>query len=300
VTAASSATRDRVETAREKAKRKREEFKAEREFQKAHNAAASYGRALRNYARQIGHIIAHYAEGDPPMVPAHKMPELTDALRRYRAGTLPWARAASARMVAEVNRRNLTVWQRYTEGMSTALRTALFNAPIGEAVQALLDYQVELITSLPLEAAQRVHEASLEAMAAGSRYPERSAIEQGWDPEKQMWTRGEPELTTELERAVAAANPLETTKWVLNRATLIARTETARSASVLVQARAQYVGAESYIWKTAGDWKVRASHRRLNNHEFRWDDPPLSDPPDHHSHPGQIWNCRCVALPVLE
>ena len=288
-----------AESAGQRRQRKREELKAEREFARAHNAQRSYGQALRGYARQIGHIIAHHAEGDPPTVPPHKMPELTEALRRYRIGTTPWARAAATRMIAEVNRRNLTAWQRYTSEMSAGIRTALFNAPVGETIQALLAGQLDLITSLPIDAAQRVHEASLEALEAGGRYQERTAIERGWDPETQTWTRGEPELSTELEQALADAHPWATTQWLLNRATLIARTETARSASVLVQARAEHVGAESYIWKTSGDWKVRPSHKRLNNHEFRWDDPPLSDAPDYRSHPGQIFNCRCVALPIL-
>jgi len=112
------------------------------------------------------------------------------------------------------------------------------------------------------------------------------------------WKRGVPSRS-ELVEALAAANPDETEQWLHNRATLIARTETARTASVLVQARAQHVGAESYVWKTAGDWKVRPSHRKLNGTVHRWDDPPLSDLPDYHSHPGQIFNCRCVALPII-
>jgi SPP1 gp7 family putative phage head morphogenesis protein len=47
------------------------------------------------------------------------------------------------------------------------------------------------------------------------------------------------------------------------------------------------------------DARTRESHARLDGRVFAWDDPPLSDPPDHHSHPGQIWNCRCVAMPIL-
>jgi SPP1 gp7 family putative phage head morphogenesis protein len=142
----------------------------------------------------------------------------------------------------------------------------------------LLQQQVDLITSLPSEAAQRVQQKSLESMETGSRYPE----------------RGE-----EIEELLRQTRPEATEEWLKNRATLIARTETARAASVLTQARAQHIGSENYIWKTAGDARVRQSHRVLNGTSQKWDDPPLSDPPDHHSHPGQIWNCRCVALPII-
>jgi SPP1 gp7 family putative phage head morphogenesis protein len=162
--------------------------------------------------------------------------------------------------------------------MSAALRAELASAPIGEALERLLALQVGLITSLPTDAAERVQEASTAALLSSARYAER---------------------TPEVEAALERAHPNATEAWLRNRATLIARTETARSASVLVQARAEHIGAESYTWKTASDWKVRPSHRKLNNTVQRWDNPPLSDPPDYHAHPGQIFNCRCVSLPIL-
>jgi SPP1 gp7 family putative phage head morphogenesis protein len=271
--------------------------RAEIRFAKAHKAATSYGAALRKYAQQIAQIVEHFSVNG--LVPPHVQPELNEALRRYTLGIQPWATRAAARMVAEVNRRNLTAWNAHAELMSSELRKELATAPVGAEVERLMAQQLELITSLPMDAAQRVHEATLEALEAGGRYQGRSAIEHGWDPDRQAWTRGEPELKTELEAALARAHPDATKQWLFNRATLIARTETARTASVLTQARAQHVGAESYVWKTAGDWKVRASHQRLNGSVQNWAEPPLCDPPDHHAHPGTIWNCRCVALPII-
>ena len=292
-----SATLDLKESWEERRRRRRAETKAEEEFARAHNAATSYGAALRGYAKQIGTIVHAYAEKG--VVPPHKHPELDDALRRYAAGTLPWAKASAAKMIAEVDRRNLTAWQKHTVSLSAGIRRQIATAPVGPAMVGLLGEQVNLITSLPLQASRRVHEMTLRALEEGNRYQEKTAIESGYDPDTGTWTRGEPSMTTELEQALALAHPNATARWLLNRATLISRTETARTASVLVQARAESVGAESYIWKTAGDWKVRPSHKRLNEHEFRWDEPPLSDPPDYHAHPGQIFNCRCVALPII-
>jgi SPP1 gp7 family putative phage head morphogenesis protein len=206
------------------------------------------------------------------------MPELNEALHKYTVGIQPWARAATARMLAEVDRRNRTAWALHASEMSFQLRNALATAPIGPAVQGLLAQQVALITSLPIEASRYVQERSLQALHVGSRYPEREG---------------------EVEEALAAAHPAATDRWLRARATLIARTETARSASVLTQARAEHVGATQYMWLTAGDARVRLSHRKLNRRVFAWDDPPLCDPPDHYANPGQIWNCRCVALPIL-
>jgi SPP1 gp7 family putative phage head morphogenesis protein len=245
-------------------------------FSKAHNAQTSYGAAIRAYAKQVARIIHHYSENG--IIPPQRIPALEDALRRYADGTREWARATAWRMLKEVEKRNLTAWKLHTEEMGRALRRELLEAPVGETMLGLLSDQVDLITSLPREAAAHVQETTMEALETSSRYPERVA---------------------EIEELLERAHPASTEAWLKNRATLIARTETARSASVLVQARAEYVGAESYIWTTAGDWKVRQSHRRLNHTVQKWSDPPFSDPPDHHSHPGQIFNCRCVALPII-
>jgi SPP1 gp7 family putative phage head morphogenesis protein len=269
------------ETQAERRARQRAEEDARREegFAKARNAERSYGAQLRSLARHVARIIQAYApeaEDEPIAPPA--MARIEAALSAYAKAVTPWARATAARMIREVHRRDLSAWEKYTRGMSTALRVELNQTPIGEAMAQLLNEQVDLITSLPLEASQHVQEKAQEALYTSARYPERTA---------------------EIEAALAEAHPRATEAWLRNRATTIARTETARTASVLIQSRAEHVGADSYIWKTAGDWKVRPSHRKLSNTVHRWDDPPLSDPPDYHSHPGQIFNCRCVALPIL-
>jgi SPP1 gp7 family putative phage head morphogenesis protein len=253
--------------------------RAEETFSTVSNVQRSYGRQLRRIAEQISRIIQHYhPEGSTAPIPPGAMARIEHAMGRYSEAIRPWARASAGRMVAEVNRRNLSAWQRHTSGMAAGIREMIATAPIGTEVQQLLQGQVDLITSLPWDAARRVQEASLEAMATGARYPERAA---------------------QIEEQLAEIHPQETEAWLRSRATLIARTETARAASVLTQARAQHIGSESYIWKTAGDARVRPSHKKLNGSSQRWDAPPLSDLPDHHSHPGQIWNCRCVALPIV-
>jgi SPP1 gp7 family putative phage head morphogenesis protein len=273
----------RPETPRERRERQRREqaeARAEERFSRQHAAQRSFGAALRRLAQHVAHIVeAHAPPPGEPFQPG-QIARIDHAMRQYSAAIAPWARAATARMIAEVDRRNRTAWERHTRGMSAALRAELRSTGsyVGGMVEALMAYQVQLITSLPLEAAQRIHERTIEALNHASRYPEQQA---------------------EIEAMLAQAHPKATEEWVRSRATLIARTETARTASVLTEARARSIGVDSYIWKTAGDARVRESHRKLNNTVQRWDDPPLSDPPDHHSHPGQIWNCRCVALPIV-
>jgi len=79
------------------------------------------------------------------------------------------------------------------------------------------------------------------------------------------------------------------------RAKLIARDQTTKLNASLTKLRQQEVGVEKYIWQTAGDERVRPSHRANDGKTFRWDSPPKAT-----GHPGHDVNCRCVAIPVFE
>jgi SPP1 gp7 family putative phage head morphogenesis protein len=136
-------------------------------------------------------------------------------------------------------------------------------------MQSLLHEQASLITSLPLDAAHRVHEWTIRGLE-GAHRPETIAAE--------IYRTG------------------EVTK---SRATLIGRTEVARTASKLVEVRAKFVGSEGYIWRTAGDADVRREHRALNGKYFRWDDPPVAGTNGMRYHAGQGPNCRCIPEPVI-
>lgn len=80
-----------------------------------------------------------------------------------------------------------------------------------------------------------------------------------------------------------------------NRARVIARDQTSKLNSALNQQRSQNLGVEEYIWRTAGDERVRPSHASKNGKRFRWDDPPKDT-----GHPGQDIQCRCVAQPIIK
>lgn len=48
-----------------------------------------------------------------------------------------------------------------------------------------------------------------------------------------------------------------------------------------------------YIWRTVGDDKVRDSHAEREGCIFSWDDAPEG------GHPGEDYNCRCIAEPYV-
>lgn len=86
----------------------------------------------------------------------------------------------------------------------------------------------------------------------------------------------------------------EQTGIARNRARLIARDQVASLNGELTQIRQTRMGVTEYIWRTAGDERVRDSHEALDGRKFAWNDPPEE------GHPGEPINCRCLAEPVLD
>ena len=86
-------------------------------------------------------------------------------------------------------------------------------------------------------------------------------------------------------------------------ARLIARDQLGKLNSQLTRQQQVDAGVNEYIWSTSGDSRVRDSHQALNGKKFRWDDPPVvTEPgkPVRRCHPGEDYQCRCVALPVFD
>ena len=61
----------------------------------------------------------------------------------------------------------------------------------------------------------------------------------------------------------------------------------------LTKERQTDLGVEQYIWRTVGDERVREEHEILDGEVFSWDNPP--EP----GQPGDDYQCRCTAEPIL-
>lgn len=236
---------------------KRARARAYAYFEKVRNAETSYGIQLRKIAGHVGDLIKNYNPFNPAAVP-----ELDDILNRYSQVIRPWAHATSARMIAEVSRRDETAWRKHSENISRALHKEIQNAPIGPVVKQLQSEQVELITGIPLEAGRKIQEMAREAQISGRRYED---------------------LVPEIQNLVAGITR--------RRATTIARTETSKAATAIVRARAEFIGSYTYAWMTARDADVRPMHRKLHGTIQRWDDPPIAETNGARHAPGEYPNC---------
>lgn len=83
------------------------------------------------------------------------------------------------------------------------------------------------------------------------------------------------------------------------RAELIARDQVLKANGELNKQRQQAAGVERYIWSAGADDRVRPMHRDLDGKTFRWDDPPVTNPQGDRNHPGQDYQCRCGAIPLM-
>lgn len=84
-------------------------------------------------------------------------------------------------------------------------------------------------------------------------------------------------------------------------AQFIARDQIAKLNSKITESTQKAAGIESYKWRSSRDQRTRPAHRALDGTVHRWDDPPVVDPKTgRRDHPGEDYQCRCVAIPVVD
>lgn len=234
---------------------------------RSRQAEAQFARNLRSLARRCGELTQQIF--DPNEFIASSA-QLRTLLHNYAITLRPWAKTVARRMVLDVKRRDETFWANQSKALARNLQEEIRNAPIGLILQERMQEAAALITSLPLEAARRIEHFTLEALTDSSR------------------------------AAVVAQEIMRTGHVTKSRAMLIARTETSRTAGLLVRTRAEHVGATHYIWETSHDIDVRKEHRELQGKVFSFANPPVAGPNNMKYHPGEGPNCRCWARIIFD
>lgn len=230
---------------------KSEEVKYARQIKKAHVAIS-----------QI--IESHMVDGE-----IKNMPLLKEQLKKYSTILDNWARVISGSMLASVKKRVEKAFKSNSKEISEGIKKIFESKGLGGTIKELQAEQVKYITSLPLDAAERVQKIVVQGVIEGKR-PSTLAHE--------IMKQG------------------QVTK---SRAELIARTEVAKANSTLAKVRAKDLGLTHYTWKTVDDPEVRPSHKALHNKVFSYDDPPFVSEEEGRHGPGDTYNCRCYAVPAI-
>jgi SPP1 gp7 family putative phage head morphogenesis protein len=246
-------------------------------FKPSPSAERAFLRALKKVARVSGHLVESHVDG----VTIKNLAQMKKALKDYSELIGPWAQRQSAKLFEQVQKSNKRAYTNKSKAIGVALEHQVAEQDVGAVAYALMNEQVALIKSIPIEAGQRAQEIAFNAALEGKRaIPNQSVIDQ---------------LKKELGMSTEVAT---------NRAKLIARTETARANASINQARAMKIGSNQYRWHNSDDGAVRHSHRvyqgrAIQGRIFSWDAPPtLSD--GMRGHPGTFPNCRCFAEPIFQ
>lgn len=252
------------------ASRNTQRRKAKERFAVANRLEREYLFQLKELARHIDHLVKISVHGNMSSEELQRASErLKILLQQYSNTIQPWATQVSKKIVSRIISVDETAWIQMGKEIGRELRKEMADAPTGELFNSFMKTQVNLIQSIPLEAAERVHKMTLEGLSSG-------------------------------ERAESIAERiLLTGKVTKSRATLIARTEVARTASALTMARSKHLGVTHYYWRTSADATVRESHKKMNGRIFEFSDPPEVEPGKRYA-PGMFPNCRCWIEPIID
>lgn len=236
------------------------------------SAEREFFRALKSVAEQSSKIVYQHSNGKAEL---KNIDVMMKRLTAYAEQLGPWATAQSAKLLQSVQKSNARAYRAQSKIMGQAIKEGVIEGEVGKTAMALINEQVALIKSLPIEAGLRAQSIAAKNFENGMRaYPDPAVVQQLQD---------EMGMTEQV---------------AVNRAKLIARTETARANASFVQTRAVAIGVTHYIWRTTMDGAERHSHAKMNGKMIAYDKPPsLSDGTTGHA--GTFPNCRCFQDPVL-
>lgn len=117
-------------------------------------------------------------------------------------------------------------------------------------------------------------------------------------------------VSNAVQRGTAMSEVKEEIKVLLNttdkRAKFIARNEVGNLNGIITMRRQVDCGISVYQWSSSHDERVRPSHAEMDGKYFYWNSDKVGEIngikvyPAPKYHPCMDYNCRCVALPVID
>lgn len=202
-----------------------------------------------------------------------------DAIRTTAGELSQGAGKIASRFVVEAERSNRKRMNAQFKGLATVDVFQPSSALRPLAVSAA-QRNVRLISSIPSDLLDDAESTIREHLARGSRVES---------------------LAADLEERFSVSD---------SRAEFIARDQTLKFNGALARGRHEELGIRRYTWSTSQDERVRgrpggpktsSDHYHLNGKEFTYDDPPIVDTdPERRCNPGEDYQCRCVANPLVD
>lgn len=200
---------------------------------------------------------------------------LTNALRaKFQAAFNRQAQGLAERFARETeaaSRGSLHASLKELSG-GISLKTSVLPPPVREAVKAGITENVNLIRSIPEQYFQRLQGSVMRNIQRGDG-------------------------TAGILRTVEALGLVTE-----NRAALIARDQTSKATTALNAARMRALNVRKFEWLHSGGGKEpRKLHEDMSGNVYDLDDPPvIDDKTGERGLPGQLINCRCRMVPVVD
>jgi hypothetical protein len=241
-------------------------------IRKAKAVEQRYESDLIKISQEIGNIVK--TNFDPDNINTTK--HIINKLKEYSDKVKTWAKKASNKMIIPLNNQAEEEWKEHSKKMSFLMKQELKKTDVGKLLKEYMDDNVKLITSLPLDAAKRIHKI-VQANLYEGRYRAKT-------------------IAREILKTEAVSKSLAMT---------IARTEVSRVATGLVKIRSEAVDINWFVWHSTHDISVRKSHKLMDKVLCEWKNPPSPEElaGEKKSYgkylPGSIFNCRCRAAPLI-
>lgn len=230
-----------------------------------------YNQILDSVSKKVAETLSKYDPANPESVV-----EMLQFLQDYANHLFDWSANKINKLIYSLNSDDKRQWQQNSKLINKELRYAMERAPIEPLMKQYLLDNVGLIQSIPLKAAKQVQQIVVENLKTGE-YRAEGLVDQ----------------------------IMNVGKLTESRAKLIARTEVARMSTGLTKTRSESTGIDWYVWRTSHDARVRGSHHHMDRVVIKWSDPASPEELSRigksygHYHPGEIFNCRCFAQPMI-
>ncbi len=233
-----------------------------------------YNALLNGVVKNVEKILKKFDPKDP-----RTSVKVIKELQSYSERLKDWAKGKIGGIIYNLNDDSEKKWKKQSANISKFLRIEMEKAPIKGLLKQYMEENVRLIQSVPLNAAKKIEKIVLENLKTGAERAESLT-----------------DIVMEIGKLPDSMR---------SRAKLIARTEIAKMSTGLVKARAVSSDINWYVWRSTHDIRVRSSHKLMDQVLVAWDDPASPETLDGakrsygHYHPGEIFNCRCYARPLL-
>jgi SPP1 gp7 family putative phage head morphogenesis protein len=261
----------------------------EREYKRFVNEyMAMFDKILRGYMPELKRALGYYGPARFDEVPRTPDEIMAAAQREIEQKLLSYEPSKRLERMANMTRKlKVAEWNRVIQRtLGINIFEDYYNGDFfAKEVQKWAGDNVNLITTQPKDTLARMREIVQQGQADGRRV---EAIAQ------------------DINEAYGTGQ---------RHARLIARDQTAKLNSAITRKQQQDAGVRMYAWDTSGDQRVRESHRKMNGLYCRYDDVTvysddggktwkkktlaLPNIKGNYVHPGEDFQCRCIAMPVF-